>query len=330
MLAYKKVDLHLHFDGSLPIETAWRLAQKDLGLTDKTAFISSMQVNQDCHSLYDYLARFDMPLKLLQSEENLYMAMKDLILELEHQQLLYAEIRFAPLQHIKKGLTQRQVVEILCRAREDALKECEHLHVNYILCMMILGEEKLTHEMNEETLLLAKEYADRGVVAVDLAGAEGMAPMEDFRELFAHAAMLGLSYTIHAGESYGPENIKTAISFGAMRIGHGTSAIKDKSIMELIKKKKIALEVCITSNVQSEAVSSYSAHPAVQYLEEGIPVCICTDNMTISNTNLDQEYEHWIKEAGMNTADIQKCNRYAIQYAFLNDEEKEYLLKALE
>ena len=328
MLEYKKIDLHLHFDGSLPIEWAWETAQKELGLTDKEAFIKSMQVDEDTHSLYDYLARFDMPLKLLQSEDNLYEAMKALILELDQQGLLYAEIRFAPQQHIKQGLSQKQVVDILCQAREDALRECTQLHVNFILCMMILGEEKLTHELNEETLYLAKEYQNRGVVAVDLAGAEGMASMEDFRELFMKAKELGLVYTIHAGESYGPMNIEKALSFGALRIGHGTSAIQDEKVMELLKEKKVPLEVCITSNVHSEAVNDYEAHPIKSYLDRGILICICTDNMTISDTNLDKEYDILLQKLGFTMEDLIACNQRALESSFASEEEKQKLLTA--
>ena len=305
MLDYKKVDLHLHFDGSLPIEWAWETAQKELGLSDKEAFIKSMQVDQDCHSLYDYLARFDMALKLLQSENNLYEAMKALIFELDKQGLLYA----------------------LCRAREDAQKKCEHLHVNFILCMMILGEESLTHELNEETLYLAKEYQHKGVVAVDLAGAEGMAPMEDFRGLFSKAQELGLIYTIHAGESYGPVNIEKALSFGALRIGHGTSAIKDEKVMALLKEKRIPLEVCVTSNIHSEAIAVYEEHPIKEYMERGIPVCICTDNMTISDTNLDKEYDVLLQKLGFSIDDLLACNQNALKHSFASEKEKQELFE---
>ena len=327
MLDYKKVDLHLHFDGSLLIEWAWETAQKELGLSDKEAFIKSMQVDQDCHSLYDYLARFDMALKLLQSENNLYEAMKALIFELDKQGLLYAEIRFAPQQHIKQGLSQKQVVDTLCRAREDALKKCGHLHVNFILCMMILGEESLTHELNEETLYLAKEYQHKGVVAVDLAGAEGMAPMEDFRGLFSKAQELGLIYTIHAGESYGPVNIEKALSFGALRIGHGTSAIKDEKVMALLKEKRIPLEVCVTSNIHSEAIAVYEDHPIKEYMKRGIPVCICTDNMTISDTNLDKEYDVLLQKLGFSIDDLLVCNQNALKHSFASEKEKQELFE---
>lgn len=327
MFRNKKIDLHLHFDGSLPIESAYKLA-RELGMTNKEEFVERMQVNDDCHSLYDYLERFDLPIQLLQTEENLYKMMVALIESLDQKGYLYAEIRFAPMQHIKEGLTQKQVVETLCKARTDALRKCKYLHVNYILCMMILGEERLTNQNNVETLYLAKEYCEKGVVAVDLAGAEGIAPMEDFRGLFELADQLGLIYTIHAGENYGPENIKTALSFGAKRIGHGTSAIKDREVMNLLKEKQIPLEVCVTSNIQSEVIDSFKDHPVHSYFQEGIPVCLCTDNMTISNTDLENEYEQLIKN-GWNEEMIKKCLINSVKASFMKEEEKKRILKLL-
>ena len=222
---------------------------------------------------------------------------------------------------------KKQVVDTLCRAREDAQKKCEHLHVNFILCMMILGEESLTHELNEETLYLAKEYQHKGVVAVDLAGAEGMSPMEDFRGLFSKAQELGLIYTIHAGESYGPVNIEKALSFGALRIGHGTSAIKDEKVMALLKEKRIPLEVCVTSNIHSEAIAVYEEHPIKEYMERGIPVCICTDNMTISDTNLDKEYDVLLQKLGFSIDDLLACNQNALKHSFASEKEKQELFE---
>lgn len=318
-----KSDLHLHFDGSLVIPAAFELVQSFT--QDYEAFSKSMQVKKDCHSLYDYLACFDTPLALLQTKENLYQMALALIQELDKQGLCYAEIRFAPQMHLKKGLSQHEVVEAMCRARKDAMNQT-HIHVNYILCMMILGEEKITHDQNEETLHVAHAFKDQGVVAVDLAGAEGMAPMQDFKELFEKAHAMGLRYTIHAGESFGPENIKTAIAFGAERIGHGATAIQDESVMQLLKEKQIPLEVCVTSNVNCEVVSNYEQHPVRRYLDEKIPVLICTDNMTISNTNLDHEYEMLMKYCHVTEEEIGMCQKNSIRYSFADEKIKEKLL----
>lgn len=327
MFTSKKIDLHLHFDGSLPLSFAYAQAMKhpEFQTMDEQSFLSKMQVADDCHSLYDYLARFDTPLKLLQDAQALYDGMLALIQQLAEQGLLYAEIRFAPQQHIHGHLTQQEVVETLLQARKKAAQDYPQIKVNYILCMMILGEEALTHEANLETIRLCRKYIGNGVVALDLAGAEGMAPMQDFADLFALARSYQLPLTIHAGESYGPENIKTAIQFGASRIGHGTTAIQDETVLCLLKEKQIPLEVCVSSNVHCEVVTDYDKHPIRFYKNYGIPVTINTDNMTISHTNLEKEYTHLQNELAFTYADILQCLHSSIDAAFLPPQDKTIL-----
>lgn len=329
MLTNKKIDLHLHFDGSLPIAHAYTIAKK-LGLytdMDFHTFSNHMQLDDQCHSLYDYLDRFDTPLSLLQTKETLHNSMLEVIKTLKSQGLCYAEIRFAPQQHSKANLTQEEVVQTLVDAVHVAKDYYPSIKINLILCMMILGPEKLTHNENMETLRLAKKYLHKGVVALDLAGGEGLAPMLDFAPLFEEAKRNDIPFIIHAGESYGPENIRVAIQLGAKRIGHGTSAIKDEEVMKLLKEHGIPLEVCISSNVDCEVVSSFEQHPAHQFLEYGVPITINTDNMTISNTTLDIEYQHFIEEQNFTITDIENCLKTSIKHAFLSEEEKTMLLE---
>lgn len=331
MFTNKKIDLHLHFDGSLPIAHAYTIA-KQMGLykdLDFHTFSNLMQLDEQCHSLYDYLARFDTPLSLLQKKETLHNSMLELIKTLATQELCYVEVRFAPQQHSKENLTQEEVVQTLLDALYMAKDLYPSIKVNVILCMMILGEEMRTHKENMETIRLAKKYLHKGVVALDLAGGEGMAPMIDFAPLFDEAKRNEIPFLIHAGECCGPENIKVAIQLGAKRIGHGTSAIQDEEVMELLKKNEIPLEVCISSNVDCEVVSSYQAHPAHHFLDYGVPITINTDNMTISNTTLDREYQHFIKEQGFTIRDIENCLKTSIKHSFLSKEEKLLLLQKL-
>ena len=140
MFTHKKIDLHLHFDGSLPLAYAYTLAKQHPSLQklDEKAFQKRMQVDADCHSLYDYLARFDTPLALLQTPEALYFGMCACIENLANQGLIYAEIRFAPQQHTRGGLSQQRVVEILLQARKDCALRFSQLKVNFILCMICL------------------------------------------------------------------------------------------------------------------------------------------------------------------------------------------------
>ena len=131
---FPKVELHLHLDGSVPPETMWRLAEKEhvpLPAETPEAFREWLKTTSDCRSVNEYLERFELPLQLLQSRENLAIATHDLILLLAGENYAYAEIRFAPQLHVRKGLTQRDAVEAVLEGRAEALKSCPGLKIGF-------------------------------------------------------------------------------------------------------------------------------------------------------------------------------------------------------
>lgn len=127
----------------------------------------------------------------------------------------------------------------------------------------------------------------------------------------------------------GPENIKMAISFGAKRIGHGVTSIKSEKVMKEIKDKNITLEMCITSNVKCNVVSSLKEHPIKKLYDYGIKVTVNTDDMAILNTNINKEYEILIKELGFTYNDLIKMNINSIEASFMKEEEKQFYLEKL-
>ena len=139
---------------------------------------------------------------------------------------------------------------------------------------------------------LAAKYRGEGVVGVDLAGAEALYPTENYREVFALASRLGLNVTIHAGEAAGADSVRAALDFGARRIGHGVAAAGSEELLKRIVAENVLIEVCPTSNVQTGAVPSLSEHPIARFLERGVPVAVCSDNMTVSDTDARLE---WMK-----------------------------------
>lgn len=325
---YPKIDLHLHLDGSMPLPIAYTLA-KERNLTSKSfaEFSKTMRVKEDCHSLQDYLSCFDTPLAILQDCEALYKTCRALIFELHKQHLLYAEIRFAPQMHTRGDETQEDIIRAVLKAYHDIEAEIAPMKVRFILCMMTLGEANITHDANIETLHLAKKYLGQGIVAVDMAGAEGITELENFRYLFTLAKELQLPYTVHAGESCGYENVRTAISFQTKRIGHGRSSIESNDLMDELKKTQLPLELCATSNIHCQVVSSIRKHPIRKLYDYGINVTINTDNMTISNTTLDKEYDVLRTQLGFQDIDFININRNALLVSFLEDDEKQALLQ---
>lgn len=266
----KYIDLHLHLDGSLSVSTInelCRMQKKEIpdNLTEL------IRCPADCRDLNGYLKCFDYPLSLLQTEDALTYAVSKLCEETDYG---YCEIRFAPILHTRLGLSQKQVI---IAARKGLTTNCK-----LILCCM-RGME------NEETVKLCSDFIGDGVVALDLAGAEALYPTRDYKHLFKFAAKEGIPYTIHAGEADGPESVRDAVNMGASRIGHGVRAAEDSCVMKLLAERNIPLELCPTSNLNTQIFKDIRDYPIKKFIDAGITVTVNSDNMTVSNTDVKKE-----------------------------------------
>ena len=317
------IDLHLHLDGSIPIETARKLAEEQ-GIsapTTREAFQREMSVMHDCKNLNDYLARFQLACSLLHVREAISECVHDLLTELHRQGLLYAEIRFAPQKSCMQGLTQREVTECALQAMHDSPIPCG------LILSMMRGE--VTHEANKETIEVAKTYFGKGVVAVDLAGSESLYPTYTFAEEFALVRAAGIPLIVHAGEAAGAESVREAVNGGAVRIGHGVRSLEDPSVVQLLADRKVMLELCPTSNLQTGIFSSYDAYPIRQLMDAGVRVCINTDNMTVSDTTLAKEWQYIIEVAHLTKDEVRTILRDTIEATFAPEKIKEQLREAV-
>ncbi len=309
-----KVELHMHLDGSILVQ----YVKEKYNLTDRE-IKEKMVADEKCKNLNDYLTRFDYPISIMQTKEELNEIIVSLLESLKKQNVIYVEIRFAPQFHTQKGLTQEEVVATLIEAKNTI-----DIKSNLILCIM-RGENNM--DTNYETVNVAKEFLGKGVCAVDLAGAEAVFKTQNYEEIFKYVRENNIPYTIHAGEADGPESIKSAIKFGAKRIGHGVRAIEDKELLNTIIANGITIEVCPTSNIQTCICDSYKNHPIEKLYNMGIKTTINTDNMTVSNTTLEKEYKSVIDNTNLSIEDIIEMNINAINAAFISKEEKLELLK---
>lgn len=311
-----KVELHLHLDGSLNTKDI----QLKYGLSDEQ-IKEKMIADEKCKDLNGYLKKFDYPIAIMQTKESIQNIVMSLLTYLKSQNVIYVEIRFAPQFHTRRGLTQDEVVNFVINAAKRVDIKC-----NFILCLM-RGENN--NNENYETVRIAKKYLGRGVCAVDLAGAEAIFKTKNYKEIFEYVKEEELPFTIHAGEADGPESIKSAIAFGAKRIGHGVRVIEDETLLEKIVKKNITLEVCPTSNIQTCICNDYASHPITKLYKAGVNVTINTDNMTVSNTTLEKEYINLLKETELKYEDLVKMNINSVKAAFITNEEKEILISRL-
>ena len=312
----KKVELHLHLDGSVSIDTLHKISGIDINSLEK-----EMIANAKCSSLTEYLTKFDLPIKYMQTKENLTIIAKDLANYLEKENVIYAEIRFAPYFHTKEGLTYDEVILSVL----DGLKSNQNVKTNIILCMM-RGIDK---KENLKTIEIAKKYLNKGVCAIDLAGDENKYPLDEYTDLFELAKEYNIPYTIHAGENGDYQEVLKAINVNTMRIGHGIHSINSKETIKLLKEKDILLEICPTSNIQTNSIDLYKNHPIYYFYKNNLKVCINTDNKTVSNISLTNEYIKLYKQFNFTINDFIKMNKYALEKAFVSEIEKEKLINYL-
>lgn len=311
-------ELHLHLDGALSIDNCKKIAEIQNIDIPGDVEISNMMIAKDCHDLKEFLTKFEFPLSLLQTKEGIMNAIKNLQDELLEQGILYAEIRFAPSLHTRKGLSQEEVVN----AAINGLN-LSKLKSNLILCCM----RGNNHDENIETVRLAKKYLDKGVCAIDLAGDEGTYPTKDYEDIFKYANELEIPFTIHAGEADGPSSVYDAIRFGAKRIGHGVRSIEDPELVKLLKEKNITLEICPTSNICTSVFNKISDIPIKYFIDNGINITINTDDPVICNTTLKNELTLVKDVFNLTDKEMIKLQLNAINASFISKEEKDDLIK---
>lgn len=300
-----QIDLHIHLDGSISVESAQRLAAMQ-GITLPRDLKKQLTVDPDCRDLNQYLEKFALPLSLLQTPQAMEYAVSKLLAELQEQGIKYAEIRFAPQLH--GPMSQEDTILAAIRGLEQS-----DIPAVLILCCMRGADSA----QNEETVRLAQKYLGQGVAAVDLAGAEALFPTADYESLFDLARSLYVPFTIHAGEADGPDSVRTAISFGAKRIGHGVRAMEDPELVSLIREKGITLECCPTSNLQTRIFEYMEQFPIRKLLDQNIRFTINTDNMTVSGTTLQKEWDKLRQVFSLTEEELDRIARYAQEAAFI-------------
>ncbi|HSG09933.1 MAG TPA: adenosine deaminase [Longimicrobiales bacterium] len=326
--ALPKPELHVHLDGSLRPATMAALARERgvaLPTYDPEALRNHMLVS-DAHSLEEYLSRFVLTLSVMQDAPALERIAYELVEDHAEENVRYVEVRFCPALNTAGGLTPDEVMD----ATLAGLKRAEAdfpIRTRVIVCALRTLDPAVSVEMAE----LAVAYRGRGVVAFDLAGAEAGNPVKDHLDAFRVAESAGLPRTVHAGEGFGAPSIHQAVHMaGAARIGHGTRLFEDPELENLVRERKIPLEVCVTSNVQTGVAPTYGRHPVRRYRAEGIPVVLCTDNRLMSGVAVTDEYAHARDHLGFTWDDLVDVARTGFASAFVDAAARAELLAAFE
>lgn len=313
-LELPKVELHCHLDGSVDRETLKKIYcynGEELPFSNDE-LDKLMIAPKKCRDLKEYLDAFPIVTRALHTNEALKLALYSLVKQAEAESLLYIEIRFSPWHLSTEIFSMEDVVESVLQSW-DEISKTTSLEVGFILCLM----RGRTEEINKEVVLLAHKYRENGIVGIDLAGNELKYATIDYRKLFDLACDLQIPFTIHAGETGNWQNISDAISFGAKRIGHGLACIYNEWTLNAVIEKQVLLELCPICNIQTGAIPSWGKYPIPIFNRRGVRYCINTDNRTVSNTTLANEYQKVSTNVSqLSLSELKKLNVQAMKYSF--------------
>lgn len=348
--ALPKISLHDHLDGGLRPQTIIELADAigmELPETDAAALGAWFARKSDSGSLVEYLKTFDITTGVMQTKEGLERVAREFVHDLADDGVIYGEIRWAPEQHLQRGLGLDDVVvavqEGLEAGVEDVRANGGDIRVGQLVSAMRHADRGL------EIARLAVRHRNNGVVGFDIAGAEAGFPASNLRDAFDYLAQHYFPATVHAGEADGIESIKGALFDGrALRLGHGVRLAEDVRVereddegsyvtlgpvAQWVKDREIALEMSPSSNVQTKAFEQWgtelSDHPFDLFYQLGFRVTVNTDNRLMSNTSLSKELSLLVDAFGYDIEDLEVFQLNAAAAAFLPLEERDELVERI-
>lgn len=312
-----KVELHVHLEGSIPLGGMWNLIQKydgDSSVPDLAALKKRLSYRDFPHfiEIWNWKNQF-----LREYEDFVYIA--ELVAgDFARQNIRYAEMFFSPSPFGQRGLSVQRIAE----AVRTGLSRVPAIEV--ALIADLVRDYGPVAEMR--TLEQLPDVKDLGIVGIGIGGSEHEYPPEPFSDLFKKARNMGFRTNAHAGEAAGPESIWGAIrSLGAERIGHGTRAREDESLLVYLTDSKTSIEMCPVSNLRTGVVDVLANHPIRDYFLRGIPVSVNTDDPRMFHTSLAEECHQLARECGFSKKEICDLVLLAIESSWLSEDSKSAL-----
>jgi adenosine deaminase len=309
-----KAELHLHLDGSVRPETALELARTRRIEAPRTlaGMRGELVAPMPCASQAELLHAFELPIALLQDAEALERVAAELVETKAADNVRYVEIRWGPRLHGARGLSLADGIAAVARGANEAAGRTG-------IVVRLIATALRSHPPADNVVLAetAGRFRDDGLTGFDLAG-----PEEAFPDPLAHATAFeaarasGLRITIHAGEWGGAAQVRRALAVEPERVAHGPGAADDPSLVADLRARAVTLDLCPTSNWQAGTVASLAAHPLARLHRAGVPVTLSTDDTTVSDLSLSDEYERAVTEIGLTLPELWAIDRHALDAAF--------------
>ncbi len=355
--ALPKVVLHDHLDGGLRAETMLELADElgyaELPADDAESLTAWFRDSADSGSLERYLETFAHTVALMQTPSSLRRVARECVLDLAGDGVVYAEIRYAPEQHLVGRLDLDEVVTAVSQGLSEGMAQAAD-EGNPIVARSLLGAMRHAARSREIAELTVR-HRDAGVAGFDIAGAEIGFPPTRHLDAFEYLRRENAHFTIHAGEAFGLPSIWEAIQYcGTERLGHGVRIVDDLSVdgaplsktnrrygewtsdevgavqlgklAAYVRDRRIPLEMCPSSNLQTGAADSIAEHPITLLARLRFRITVNTDNRLMSGTTMTREMQLLVDESGWEINDLRRVTIDAMKSAFLPYDERRVLI----
>lgn len=331
-----KALLHDHLDGGLRpstvLEIAGQIGYDGLPATDTEELATWFRTRSHSGSLERYLEPFSHTVAVMQTPEALHRVAYECVEDLAADSVVYAEVRFAPELHIDRGMSFDAIVDAVLAGFSDGEKACAGAGRPIVVRLLVTAMRHAA--VSREIAELAIRFRDKGVVGFDIAGAESGNPPTRHLDAFEYMRDHNARFTIHAGEAFGLPSIHEAIAFcGADRLGHGVRIVDDIEVLPdggvrlgqqaaILRDKRIPLELCPSSNVQTGAVKSIAEHPFDLLARARFRVTVNTDNRLMSDTFMSREMLRLVEAFGYGWSDLERFTINAMKSAFIPFDER--------
>jgi adenosine deaminase len=307
-----KVELHLHLEGAIPHDAMWELVKKyDEDITSR----QMLERRFECRDLAHFLETWTWKNQFLREYGDFEFMAEAVARDLANQNIRYAEAFYSPPDFIHHGLQTQRITESIRRGL-DAVDGIE-------IALVVDLVRDFGPAKGRVTLEEINEVKQSGVVGVGIGGSERGFPPEQFEAVFARARQLGFRTSAHAGEAVGAESIWGAIRLRKVdRIGHGTRAEEDDTLLDYIVEHEIPVEICPTSNVRTGVVESYEEHPVRRYYQRGMFLSINTDDPKMFGISLAEEYMLLLQKKGFTPVEIKKLVLGSVEMSWMPKEKK--------
>jgi len=320
-----KVELHLHMEGAIPLHILLKSIKKS-GREPVIKNLDDLKSKFVYRDFSHFIELWTWKNSFVEKVEDFEEISYEVLRELSLQNVAYVEATYSPGDYWRQGLSVQGITENIIKGKGSAFKDfnirCE------LICDLIRdhGPELGLRYLNEVT-----PYLGMGVIGIGLGGTEELFPCEFYENVFREARDRGFRITVHAGETAGPESIRSAIEkLGAQRIGHGTRAIEDPGLVSFLKVNGIPLEICIVSNVGTGVVANVESHPIKDYYHQNLRVTVNSDDPVMFDTTTSAEYRMLAERLGFSINDLRKVSLNGVKASFLGEEEKSRLMRTFE